>query len=303
MFRFCVFTVSIGALCALAATAGPADQQSSPAPSDKLYDLRGPNPKKGQIFIVTATSKTKDAKRTITVPDGVPNVEVFDENSSKKKEVEVLAVDGLEITKMRTKVIQDQREVSRPGKGRRQRRTATLGDLEGQYIYSVRTKMGWKNSLEDADPTEKQKKTLKEYVPFKEEDLFYPKEKVAVDHQWKIDQALFDRVFGPQIEDLTGSGTGKFLRVEKEDGEDVAVIELQFDVSGTSKDEVLILDIKMKGKAIVRRSLKFGFDRKSSTELTTSIKGKGAAGDRKIEFQYDGVANADDHVELSTKKP
>jgi len=273
MMRFCLLTLSLSALIAFAASAAP-------APADDLYDLRGPNPEKGQIFIVTAKSATKDAKRTVKGPDGTAAVEVFDESSSKKKEVEVLAVDGFEITKMRTKVIQDQRAETRPGKGRRQRQpTPTAGELEGQYIYSVRTKMGWKNSLEDTAPTEKQKKSLKEYVPFKEEDLFYPQEKVKVGHEWKIDQALFEKVLGPQMDDLTGSGTGKFLRVEKADGEDVAVIELQFDVAGTSKEDFLTLEVKMKGKGIAYRSLKYGFDRKSTTELTMSMKGKGGAHD------------------------
>jgi hypothetical protein len=304
MIRFCFVTLSIGALVVYAANAAPGEKQSSPAPTDELYDLRGPNPEKGQIFTITEKSTTKDAKRTVKGPDGAPTVEVFDESSSKKKEVEVLAVDGFDITKMRTKIIQDQREETRPGKGRRQRLgTTTAGQLEGQYIYSVRTKMGWKNSLEDAEPTDKQKKSLKEYEPFKEEDVFYPKDRMKVGHEWKIDQALFERVFGPQMDDLTGSGTGKFLRVLKADGEDVAEVELQFELAGTSKEEFLILDIKMKGKVTVHRSLKYGFDRSSKSELTMSMKGKGAAGEQIIEVQYDGVSKGEDRVELSTKKP
>jgi hypothetical protein len=299
-------TLSLGSAIAFTAGLPPPEQKpaSSSAPAPELYDLRGPKPEKGQVFAITGRSKTKDAKLTTKVRDNV-RVETFDKTTSEKTEVEVLAVDGFEIAKMRTKIIQDQQEKIARGRGgrggRRQQEPVKSGELEGQYVYSVHTKIGWRNSLEDALPTEEQTNALKEYVPFKEEDVFYPKEKVKVGHEWKIEPAALQRVFGADL-DIKGSGTGKFLRVENEQGEALAVIELQMEFAGKSKDESGTFETKRKEKKTVYRSLKYGFDRKSTTEFTSSSKYAEMVENQKFERQYDGTSNEEEHVDLSTRR-
>lgn len=270
------------------------------ASAEDLYDLRGPVPEKGQIYLVNAKSVGKDVTRTIKV-QGKTLDERFDEITTKKKEVEVLAAAGDEITRMRTKIVQDQREeIFR--KGKKETKRTIERDMKGQFIYSERTAKGWKNSLEDVSPTDKQKKELKEYVPFKEEDIFYPKEKVKVGHSWKIAPELFEKVLGQQLENLKGSGSGKFLRVEKKDSEEIAILEIEFELTGKSKEEELLLDVKIKGKGTIERSLKHGFDRKSITAITMNMKGEGETGGQKIEVEYSGEMNTEDLVELKARK-
>jgi len=264
------------------------------------YDLRGPNPVKGQVYILTAKSTGKNLVRNIKVGDKSIE-EKFDEVTTKKKEIEVLGVDGFDITKMRTKVITDQRnEFTRRGK--KEVKKTTDRDLQGQYIYSERLKTGWKNSLEDVTPNDKQKTALKEYVPFKEEDTFYPAGKIKVGQSWKIDQAMMDRVIGKQFEEMKGSGTGKLLRVEKDKGEDIAVIEVEFEVTGKEKEDDLSFDVTIKGKGQAYRSLKLGFDRRSTTVLEISMKGGGESDGQKIEMDFKGTMNAEDLIELKEKK-
>ncbi|MCE9529577.1 MAG: hypothetical protein K8T89_00320 [Planctomycetes bacterium] len=272
----------------------------SQAGAEEEYDLRGPAPIKGQIYTLTAKSTGKDLTRTFTVM-GKSAEERFSEITTKKKEIEVLSVQGFEISKMRTKILQDQRdEIVR--KGKRDVKKSVERDLNGQIIYSERMKTGWKNSLEDVSPTDKQKKLLKEYTPFKEEDILYPAGKVKVGHEWKIDPELFARVLANQFESMKATGTGKFLRVEKVDGEDQAVLEMEFQITGKEKEESLILDVVMKGKGIVYRSLKHGFDRKSTTVLQMSMKGGGEVDGQKIEVEFTGTTNAEDVVEMRMKK-
>lgn len=267
--------------------------------AEDLYDLRGPAPEKGQIYLITAKSVGKNMTKTTKTQDKT-NEERFEENNYKKKEVEILAVQGDEITRMRSKIIQDQREYIMR-KGKKGARRNIDGDLHGQFIYSERLKSGWKNSLEDVAPTDKQLRELKEYVPFKEEDLFYPKEKTKVGHTWKIDPALMEKVIGRQMEDFKGTGAGKFLRVEKGDGEDIAVLEVEQEWTGKSKDDDGTMEFKIKAKGTVHRSLKYGFDRKSAMVVQLSMKGDGEIDGEKAEVELNGTTNDEDLIELKKR--
>jgi len=274
---------------------------SSMSHADETYNLRGPSPEKGQIYILTAKSTGKDVARKISVSGKVISDEKFNELLEKKKEVEVLGVADGEITRMRTKIVLDQRdEIFK--KGKREIKKSAERDMQGQIVYSERGPKGWKNSLEDVTPTDKQKQELKDYVPFKEEDIFYPKEPVKIGHTWKLDPKDFERVMGHQFEDFKGTGTGKFIRVEKKDGEDLAIIELEFELAGKSKEDDLTMDVKISGKGTVERSLKHGFDRKSTTTVQMEMKGGGETDGQKIEVEYKGNMNAEDLIELKAKK-
>jgi len=269
--------------------------------AEELYDLRGPDPVKGQVYVVSAKSTGKDLTRTIKFMDQTIN-DKFDEIIRKKKEVEVLATKGDEITRMRTKIVQDVREeITRKGK-RKDKLKSTERELQGQYVYSERTAKGWKNSLEDVTPSDKQKQDLKDYVPFKEEDIFYPKEKVKVGHSFTIDPKLFEKVMGHQFENFKANGSGKFVRVEKKDDDEIAIIEVEFEMTGKSKEDDLLLDVSIKGKGTVERSLKHGFDRRSVTTSTMSMKGGGENDGQKIEVEFSGTTNTEDLVELKLKK-
>jgi hypothetical protein len=260
------------------------------------YDLRGPAPVKGQVYLVTINSKGKDLQRNIMVMDRTIE-ETFSENSIREREIEVLGVDGQDITRMRTKVIRDVRdEIKR--KGKRTVKESKERDLHGQYIYSERGKAGWKNSLEDALPTDDQKKSLKEYTPFKEEDIFYPAEKVKIGHEWKIGTELFQRVVGNQFDSVEATGTGKLVRVDKDGDDEIAIIEISYDLTGKDKEEDLTFVMKMKGTGTIERSLKHGFDRKSSTVVDIDMKGTGGANEQKLEVHFFGKMKVEDLVKL-----
>jgi hypothetical protein len=267
---------------------------------DETYDLRGPAAEKGQICVIAAKSIGKDLVRKFGVQEKTFE-EKFDEIGSKKKEVEILAVEGNETVRLRTKVVKDQREET-ARRGKKEFKRTNNGSLHGQIVYSERTKTGWKNTLEDVKPDEKQKRALKEFVPFREDDAFLPKEKVKVGHTWNIEQAAFAKAFGSHLEDMRGKGTGKFQRVEKGDDETIAVIEVEFEVTGKSKDDEMTLDVTLKGKGTSHRSLKLGFDRKSTMFLKVAMKGGGERDGEKVDFEFNGTIDGDDTVELKLKK-
>lgn len=269
------------------------------AADDVAYDLRGAAPEKGQIYVLTAKSTSREVVRKFGGQSvGGQRVEVH----NKKNEIELLEVSGGEITKMRTKVIQDQNEeTSKQKQRRRDSKTTTNREMHGQILYSQLTNNKWTTFLEDAKPNEKQRRLLKEYSPFKEDDLLLTTEKVSVGGSWKIEQPTLVKVFGSQFENVRGTGTGKLLRIEKEDNDEIAVIEFAFEFTGKSIDEEGTLDAKVSAKATSFRSLKYGFDRKSTSVTTIDMKGQITIEDEKGEYEFHGVFDGLDVVELKKK--
>src|SRR5450755_2532681 len=97
------------------------------------HDIRGPAPVKGQVIALNSTTIYKDAVRTIKTGDQTIN-DKFKEVVTREKEISILAVEGSEITRFRTKILKDSSEESRP-KGKRTVRETSKNKLDGQIIY------------------------------------------------------------------------------------------------------------------------------------------------------------------------
>jgi hypothetical protein len=271
------------------------------AADDETYNLRGPAPKKGDIIVYETKETDKDAVRKLKSGDNTTE-DRFDEIVTKRKEIEILAVNGNEITRTRTKVLKDSTEEIRQ-KGKRTFQRTTPNKLDGQYIYSDLTKNGWKHSLEDTAPNDEQKKALADYQPFKIDDVLLPEGKVKIGHEWKIDAAQFQKLFGTKIRDVSGGGTGKFTKVEKDGDDQVAILEIDFDIAGKMNDDGVNLDLKLAAKGTTRRSLKTGYDLSSKSEGKLSLKGKGEIEGEKIEVEYSSKVSEVETWKLKEAKP
>jgi hypothetical protein len=270
------------------------------AADEEAYDLRGPAPKKGQVITYEAKSSDKDAVRTIKAGDRTIE-DKFDEVTTIKKEIEVLGVEGHDITKMRTKVLKYVADEIRT-KGKRTSKKSTPNKLDGQFIYSEMVKGNWKHTLEDVKPTDEQKKALKEYQPFKSEDALLPEGKVKVGGEWKVTTEQFKKVFGTKIQDLTGTGTGKLVRVEKGDDGPIAIIDMDFVVTGKSKDEDTTLEITLSAKQTTRRSLKTGYDLTTHAEGKLALKGKADIDGEKVDVEFAARVEEDESWKLKEPK-
>src|SRR5947207_899366 len=81
--------------------AGPAA-----AAADEGYDLRGPAPKKGQVFHSKGTITVKNGDLTLTVGGDTTKAKQTMVLSGEEEDT-VLAVDGRQVTRCRTRVIKD----------------------------------------------------------------------------------------------------------------------------------------------------------------------------------------------------
>jgi len=259
---------------------------------DKTYDLRGPAPQKGQVFVSTMKMKIKDADTTLKVMGQTLKLKM-NMNMIDEEEQKILAVDGRNVTKCQTKVIKERAEITADIGGGMTMTESTA--LEGEVIISERTadkdgKSSWKHVLLDNKPTDKQKKELDHRNGMENEDELYPAEKVKVGHEWTVKAAALTKLFGNSFTDVKGEMKQKFLKVEKVDDVDCAVIESNGTVKGKMKDEDgdPALDVDMELKVTVWREIKTGVEVKGKFEGKIKLAGKQKIDDALVDITLSG---------------
>ena len=258
-----------------------------PASAADTYDLRGPAPEKGQKFSRKSTLKIKDADVTVSIMgmkvELKQNMTIVNED-----EDEILEVKGREVVKMKTKVVKDSTE-SVSDLGGTETKDDKTGDLEGETVITTKGKDGkWKNTLLDGKPSPEQKKELDTREGPENDDELFPEEKVAVGHTWTVDASKMKSLTGPSFTDVSGKMKQKFVKLEKVDGEECAVIETTGTFKGKMKDDDGNPDVEMTVKATGWRNLKTGLEVKGTLTGTIKVEGKLKMGDDEVEMKLVG---------------
>src|SRR5581483_9419558 len=167
--------VMLGGLAVVLAAAG-AWTKPAVAQDDKTYDLRGPAPEKGQVYLSKMTLKITDADTTLKVMGQTLKLKMS-MNMIGEEEQKVLAVEGRDVTKCQTKVVKERAEITADIGGGQTMTEPTA--LEGEIILSTRKvdkdgKVKWEHSLLDNKPTDKQKKELDNRIGMENDDELYP---------------------------------------------------------------------------------------------------------------------------------
>jgi hypothetical protein len=242
---------------------------------DATFDLRGPAPAKGQVYLTKEVSKIKGANLAVSV--GGQNLKLKQTMvETVEEEIKLLAVDGRNVTKAQTKVIKKVTDVTTDLNGEANTETQR-DDLEGTVIIAERLGEGkWKHTLVDDKPTAKQKKKLDRRVGPENDDDLYPAGKVKVGHEWTVDAAAMKKFLGNDFSDISGKMKQKFVKVEAVDGDDCAVIESTGSIKGklTDDDDDMLNVELVVSKATTWRSIKTGIDVKSKLEGKLKLAGK-----------------------------
>ena len=260
-------------LLGLAVLAGAIGLGQARARQDETYDLRGPAPKKGQVYVNKSTMRVKNADLTIKAGGQTLDIKQSMTMSGHEEE-KVLAVEGRQVTKSQAKIIKDTVDTV-ASFGGQQMTDTKKNELQGEVIISERTGEGkWKHSLVDNKPTDEQKKELDKRLGPESEDDLYPAEKVKPGHTWTVDAAAMKKFFGNSFTDVKGKMAQKFVKVEDLDGEACAVIESKGPIKAKMKDEDAKLEVELELKSTTWRSLKTGIDLKAKYEGKIKMSGK-----------------------------
>jgi hypothetical protein len=258
------------------------------AADDQAYDLRGPAPEKGQVFVSQSKITIKNADTTLKVM-GQEVPMKLDMVMTSEEEAKVLAVKGRDVTKCQTKVIKEQAEITPTIGGQKMDPHTESGSLEKEVIISERDGEKWKHSLLDTKPTDKQKKELDSRNGIENDDELYPKEKVKVGHTWTVDGSALGKLLGNSFTDVKGKVNQKFTKIDEVDGEKVAVVESKGKITGKMKEDgEPSVDMEMDLKITTWRSLKTGLAVKEKFEGTMKLSGTVKMDDVKVEMTLSG---------------
>ncbi|HVL16153.1 MAG TPA: hypothetical protein VM529_26515 [Gemmata sp.] len=283
----------LGGLAVVLAAAGGAGR----AADDEAYDLRGPAPKKGQVFVSKGTLKIKDADTALKIM-GMEIKLKMTMNASSEEEAKVLAVDGRNVTKCQTKMIKEVMEVSADIGGE----PMTIpSELQGEIIISERIgENKWKHSLVDTQPSEKQKKDLDNRNGIENDDDLYPKEKVKVGAKWKVDAKALTKMLGNSFTDIKGELDQTFTKTEEIDGQKCAVVESSGTVKGKMKDDdgMPTLDVELELKVTTWKAIETGVAVKEKFDGKIRMKGTQKIEDAKAEIDLSGPISGESTTKM-----
>jgi hypothetical protein len=288
-------------LAAILATAAAA----LPAVADDKYDLRGPAPVKGQVTVNKTKMVIKEADTNVVVA-GQKVAMTMTMTMTSEEEHEALTVDGRQITKVKEKIVKDGVQVKATVFGQANEEDKPA-DLEGETVVGERGKDGkWTYKLEDAKPTEEQEKELKRKHGPENDDELYPAEKVAAGHKWEVDAAKMKSLTGNAMSDVKGKMKQHFVKVEKVDGEECAVIESSGKLTAKmvpEEDGDPAPDVVMEvTKATSWRSLKTGLEVKGTFDGKIKIAGKQKAEGQEVEIEMEGPITGQSTTRFKEKK-
>src|SRR5262245_1855772 len=136
----------------VAVLAGAVGLARPAACDDEGYDLRGPAPKKGQVYHSKGTITIKKGDLTLTVGGDTTKAKQTMVWTGEEEDT-VLAVDGRQVTRCRTRVIKD-RISTVTDLGGQELADEEPGELEGEVIVSERIgEAKWKHTLVDTEVT------------------------------------------------------------------------------------------------------------------------------------------------------
>lgn len=264
----------------------------------QTYDLRGPAPQKGLAFLTSTTLHIKDADTTLKVMDQSLKMKMSLRMESEEEQ-KILEVRGRDVTRSQA-TIRKERAIIKSDFGGGMEITQPT-DLEGQTIISELVGKGqWKHRLLDTQPTEKQKKELDNRIGIENDDELYPAEKVPVGHEWEVSAEALRKMFGNSVVGITGRVKQKFVKVEKFDGEDCAVVEAQGKIKGKMKndDGEPTIDVEMTLKGTSWRSLRTGVELKSVFSGKISLSGKQKVDDADIHIEMEGPFSGESRTKV-----
>ncbi len=268
--------------------------------ADDAYDLRGPAPEKGQVFVTKGTFKIRDADTTMKLAGQSVDLKIT-LNSTSEEEAKVLAVDGRNVTKCQIKIVEEKTDVTANLGGQDMSHTEP-GALEKEIIISERDGKNWKHSLVDTKPTEKQTKELDGRNGIENDDDLYPEEKVKVGHTWQVDGGALVKMLGSSFTDVKGKLDQKFVKIEKVGDEECAVIQSAGKITGKMKDEgEPTIDVKMDLKITTYRSLKTGVNVKESFSGKIELEGTQKMDDLKVKIKMAGPVSGESTTVLKKK--
>jgi hypothetical protein len=258
--------------------------------------LRGPPPQEGETSRTETRTTVKNGK--VVMHAGVERAEgTWSMTSTLVEDDEILEVDGLQVTKLQTTVVTDVYSESIKVQGENHD-TSESGPLAGETVLRQRLDGKWKNTLLGKAPTAKQQKELDALPNHENNDDLLPEGPVKPGFSWELKADRLRRHIGARCTSLTGEAKMTFVRTTKVNGESCLQIDVVVDVKGKMlDDDGNEMEIEKKVKGTEYRSLKTGYEVKTTLSGTMKASGTVGSGGQRVKVEMSGPVT----IETATK--
>jgi len=274
-YRYILIGILIGFL---ASRSGSAEEPT--------YDVRGPALKPGFSFRASSEGTAKGMQVSYRSEGMLLHEMKIDVEPKREVEVTIEAADDRKITKLRSRVINDERTFTTM-RGDEEHIDLKVDALVGRIVVSEQGKTGWTHRLAEGKPTEAEAESLKDHPSPHGED-YMPKERVKIGATWKVPPELVARLYAGE-NDLKAKGdvTSKLVEVRPHEGEMCAVIRTDGSVRGTFKREGKEASFELDYEDTEFRSLRHHVALKSESQclatITSPVSAGGATMDQTIQ--------------------
>lgn len=235
------------------------------------YDLRGPAPKTGTIIQSRTELRNPDGTLTVEGNGSVTRARASGESASTT-ETEIVETAGKTASRVRYRVAEDWQKRSIDFDGAAPQITLEDSPLVGETLLIERRDGNWVKTLLGHEPSEEQRKRLRE--PYADGDEIYPAKPVAVGATWQVEGAKLAAIFG-FADALSVEGKAHFTldEVAAEAGDRLALLSYRLELRVKQLDDNQVpADFSLGGSGSIKRSLTAWIDvsnRFSGQQLST----------------------------------
>jgi len=246
-----------------------ADVSEVDEPADEnAFDLRGSVPPVG--FKVREQITVNGVRASeFQKPNAKPIIIKADITKTVENVYTVTAIADGQVIGYSTEVVAGHTTTRFVGLDRRSRTTEKLDDLVEQTITSKKIGRNWIHGILDHPPNEKEEIALRQLAPWFANRDSFPSERQQVGSSWAVDKAHIRKLIGGNIGTVSGKVEATFVRLQKSDKEDLAVINFRGNIRGRfdfsdPPDIIGLIDFNLTSL----RSLATGIETTSSGSLT-----------------------------------
>jgi hypothetical protein len=212
------------------------------------YTLAGENLSKGDVVRQEMKMTVTNGEVIYAIPDQEAVKGVFEMDIALLTENEVLDTDGNGMTKVKVNILRSTNEFSMDVAGEEHKETER-DPLDGKTIIGRKESGLWKFSLQSGQPSTEEAGALEEFGRlYSMNDWGYPSHQVAVGESFDLPESMIMKMMGPDIADVSGSGSSTLQEVVGYNNKQHALIMGAMKMKGVDPESDLNMELSLQGQ-------------------------------------------------------
>ena len=212
------------------------------------YTLAGENLSKGDIVRQEMKMTVTNGEVICAIPGQEEIKGVFEMEIAQLIENEVLETDGNGMTNVKVNILRWTNEFSMDLAGEENKETER-DPLDGKTILGRKESGLWKFSLQSGQPSTEEADALEEFGRvYAMNEWGYPSHQVAVGESFDVPESMIIKMMGPDIADVSGSGSSTLQEVVSYNNKQHALIMGAMKMKGVDPESDLNMELSLQGQ-------------------------------------------------------